>query len=241
MPEELAELRSVESADVEIVRLAENRGYAGGVNVALEVARRRGFHWLLMLNPDCVPTVELVREMLEIADGAAVVGVRQTTDPLDPAAEYRTAAYVKNLRPQPNEIDNVARSIEVDVVTGAGLLLDVAIALKAGGMDESFFHYKEEFDLVYRLRRDGAKVLRANRVALVHRRGGSLAGSSATARYYVVRNEILFFKKHGRFRHFPVGLVLRALDPRGKAREIRRAELKGVIDGFRGRGGRRGN
>jgi GT2 family glycosyltransferase len=85
---------------------------------------------------------------------------------------------------------------EVDVVTGTGLMLDVAWALRVGLFDENFFHYKEEFDLVRRIGGAGGRVGLVCAAEVWHRRGGSLSGSSPRAQYYHHRNEVLYVRKH---------------------------------------------
>ena len=84
---------------------------------------------------------------------------------------------------------------DVDVVSGAALLVDLRVAEQVGYMDESYFHYKEEVDFCVRVRLTGERVRFCCAYALRHERGGSLSHRSPMAHYYATRNELLFVRR----------------------------------------------
>jgi GT2 family glycosyltransferase len=66
-------------AKLVLIRLPENRGFAGGNNVAIRYALRRGADWTWLLNNDTVVAPNALREMLRTgeSDGRiAVVGCK---------------------------------------------------------------------------------------------------------------------------------------------------------------------
>lgn len=237
-----SEYEKLEGSPHEVLRLQSNLGYAGGVNSALRWASDRNFGFVLVLNPDSHPSREVVDAMIRSSEGAAIVGIRQSQTP-NSKDEYQTAAFVRGLKvvdlPVPSEADHV----QVDVVSGAALMIDVHVAQEVGLLDERFFHYKEEFDFCWRVTAAGHTIRRVNSEILVHDRGGSLSGESPSGRYYKARNELLFFNKHlGRFGWVRArGHLLRALTPLRKTWSAYQADLHGVLDGVRNRSGKRGS
>lgn len=179
---------------VHTLETGSNLGYAGGMNVGMRWALSYGFTHCLLLNPDTTPTVRVVQDMLNLVDNCAVVGTAQVTENHEP---YISAAMLRGKKVAPFQCSlSCGLGHEVDIVSGAGIMVDLALAETVGYMDERFFHYKEEFDFCYRISQRGLKLRFNCAEPLIHRRGGSLAGSSPSAMYYSYRNELLFRKKH---------------------------------------------
>lgn len=185
---------------VTLVRLDANLGYAGGMNAGIRVAHDRDAAFVWLLNADCVPRPDTLSALLAHADRFAVCTSAQTTSarPDDPEPEpYVVAATLPGGRVRPFRCAGCeVGAHDVDVVTGAAILLGVGWAVQVGLFDERFFHYKEEFDLVRRIAAAGGRIGLVCASQVWHRRGGSLAGSSPRAQYYHHRNEILYVRKH---------------------------------------------
>jgi N-acetylglucosaminyl-diphospho-decaprenol L-rhamnosyltransferase len=195
-------LHSLDQID-HLICLPKNGGYASGINRGLLKASELLRSWAWLINPDARPDDEALDALLSYTDRSVALGTRQeqSADPAVPGTPYLTAANivagrVRGVLCPGCEIG----SHEVDVVTGACLLVPTELALQVGGMDESYFHYKEEFDFVEQLGNHG--VVRLVCEARVwHRRGGSLDVLSAAAAYYRARNEVLYLRKrHRRWR-----------------------------------------
>lgn len=225
-----------------------NRGYGGGMNIGLRHLNSIGVRYALLLNPDVEVTSEFLAEIMQFdrtADFGAMGVAQASKDPRGVLHPYPSAACMAGPRPYPLDVaaGRSIESIEVDVVTGACMLLNVEAVKEVGFFDERFFHYKEEFDLTYRLRRHGYKNFYLNDVQLIHRVGGSLAHGSPLANYYYFRNELLFvrwrFGWSGLIR-IP-GIYRRMLELCWMNRSsalYRRAFWFGLRDGFLGRCGR---
>ena len=171
-----------------------NLGYGGGMNIAIRLLGEQGATHAWLFNPDARPTIGSLESLLVHIDGAAALSPRQATG-AHHGDTYCSAAFKKGFK--------VSRFMclgcdfgvhEVDVVTGTGLLVSIEDFQRAGGFDESYFHYKEEFDLVDRMSRTGAVRLVCNSL-IIHERGGSLAHDSPRATYYQVRNELLYIDR----------------------------------------------
>ncbi|GAA0402890.1 glycosyltransferase family 2 protein [Micromonospora gifhornensis] len=183
-----------------LVKLDRNLGYAGGMNAGLRKAQSIGTTWVWLLNADAVPRPHALAALLSRADRFAVSASLQTTsaEPTDTQVEpYVVAAMLPKGKVRPFHCGGCDAGVhEVDMVTGASLLLRLSQVAAIGFFDERFFHYKEEFDLVRRLSDTGGRVGFVCASEVWHKRGGSLSGASPRARYYHHRNEILYIRKH---------------------------------------------
>ncbi|MFI7587877.1 glycosyltransferase family 2 protein [Spongisporangium articulatum] len=199
---ELDDLKRLESelpTQVELIARASNDGYGVGINAGLEHAHVLGAHWAWLTNPDSTVGAGSLEELLLLADGSVAVGPRQTTTSVDGRRKvYASAARLVGSRVVPVVCDGTCSAgyHDVDVLTGTGLLIGVGAALQAGLMNSQFFHYKEEFEFLERLRRLG-KVRLACRAEVWHERGGSLAHGSPLASFYKIRNELLYLNLRG--------------------------------------------
>jgi len=246
---DLEKLRSLDQVD-HLICLPKNGGYACGINRGLLKASELSRSWAWLINPDARPHDTALDTLLSYTDRSVALGTRQeqSADPAIPGTPYLTAANivggkVRGLFCPGCDIG----SHEVAVVTGACLLVPTELALRVGGMDENYFHYKEEFDFVEQLGHHGAvRLICAARVW--HRRGGSMDVRSAAAAYYRSRNEVLYLRKrHRRWRwkalrsprlvwEATCSIAKAALPGPGQA--AARGHLLGLWDGIRGVSGR---
>jgi GT2 family glycosyltransferase len=176
-----------------VTALAENRGFASGVNAGL--ARSRA-SWIAVVNPDIrVPHGVLDRlvEILESHPRAGLIGPRVRDDRGREersvgrfptlAGEFAHAFYLERLLGLPGRHSRFPSATgPVDWTSGCFWLLRRAAVDQTGPLDESYFMYYEDSDYCTRLARNGWEVLATPEVAVVHRIGtGSRATSSLPA------------------------------------------------------------
>lgn len=224
---------------VELVSLDANNGYAAGVNAGIAALDRLGKTWAWLINPDARPDPMSLDRLLFASSGAVALSPRQYSSARPGSGStYASAATTRRGRVTAVLCDGCSNGVhEVDVVTGTGLLVQVQRSLEVGLLDESFFHYKEEFEFVERLSSLGAVRLVCH-AGVWHRRGGSLAHESPQATYYRVRNELLYLRKRSRIwfatprvaRTILRSLVssIRNVPSRQHSKAIRAAVLAGV-------------
>ena len=195
-------LRSIKTCHAIDYLLEEplNAGYGAGMNRAASKALSEDIEWLWLTNPDSRPHIASLPALLAQSRDAAAIGGLQTSSnhPEMPASPYISAGRQDGGRIRPFECSGCRHGHhDVDVLTGTGLLVRAVDFVRVGGMDEAYFHYKEEFDLMVRLRL--LAPLRFVCSAVIwHQRGGSLHIESGAAVYYSVRNEFLFNRRNGR-------------------------------------------
>lgn len=223
--------------EISVVRSVRNGGYAAGMNLGVLEASSRS-EAAILLNADARPTdsaLETIGRALQLYD---LVGVRQSSD-RSLKEEYATAGFRKGLVFQETGCHGCAQGLhKVDVVSGAVIGLKIKAWQALGGINEKYFHYKEEVDFSLRAKDLGFSIVWLCEVTVFHERGGSLSGDSALATYYRARNEILFFIWNSNFR------ALARLSPRlllteahhfvraARARQMR-GFARGVLDGVR--------
>jgi GT2 family glycosyltransferase len=174
--------------DVQVLALAENRGYAGGNNAGIRAALEAGARAVLLLNndtevaPDFLLGLRWALDSQPRAAGAcSAIHRRDRPEMLDVAfAEVdfrqRDAVKIRGVNALPGE--GFAARREVDVAVGCSLLLR-AEALRAIGLfDEAYFAYHEDVDWCLRARRAGW-VLLYEPLSRVFHRGSSSTGALA--------------------------------------------------------------
>lgn len=174
-----------------------NGGYGAGMNIAIKYARANlKCESVLLLNPDIEVSSEFLEHVGMMSGKYDVLGFQQfSLDNSGARHYYPCAAFFHGGKLQLKALEP-SGTAEVDIVTGAAILIKNSAFNGVGFFDESFFHYKEEFDLCYRMRLAGRTIAIDYEMPLHHRPGSSLSHESPNAIYYQLRNEILFLKKH---------------------------------------------
>jgi len=85
---------------------------------------------------------------------------------------------------------------EVDVLSGAFMLLRTVTLEKIGLLDEQFFMYGEDIDLSYRIKLGGYKNYYFPETKIIHYKGESTKKSSVNYVFVFYKAMILFAKKH---------------------------------------------
>ena len=236
-----------ESPGLEIRRLPENRGYTGGVNFALDLARAEGFDCLLLATHDVEVAPCALEYLLETAAARPEAGVVGGVEFNVQTGQERASAggvYSKwfsrlSWESAPPAEETGPR--EVFCVHGALLLLTRAAVAAGVRMDESLFMYFDEVDLGFRLREKGLRALVDGRVVFRHNRGPETFAPRGGRlmqrnRLYVARRhgrwfEALFYALYSTLFELPAKVVVRSLQ--GRAR-FALACVAGQLEGLRG-------
>jgi len=183
-----------------LIENAGNLGFAAGVNGGARAARGR---WLALLNPDAYPEPDWLERLMAAA--AAHPQVRafasrqlSAADPtrLDGLGDVMAGAgfpFRGGYRgPDPGPLP----AGEVFSPCGGAMLIERALFLDLGGMDERLFCYCEDVDLGYRLRLAGGRSLVVPDAVVRHQGSASSGGPrSDFATFYGTRNRLWVFVK----------------------------------------------
>ena len=225
-------------AEVELVELRENLGYAGGNNVGIRRAleRRAPYVWILNndaeVDPDALAALVAAAEadktwgaltsLILMPDGREDEGL---VGSLPGGKRWDPVRRPHPVRPRGTLDDGLVE--EIALLRGPSLLLRTDALVTVGLFDESYFHYLEEIDLMERLVRAGWRLglVRASRVT--HAKGASLPYDTPQSLYYLHRNHFRFERKL--FGVHPVRVVLRHPIRRMRALFALRHTLRGDL------------
>jgi GT2 family glycosyltransferase len=195
---------------VRLVRLAENRGFAGGNNAGVREARGR---YIALLNNDTVPDPGWLRALRHGIDGdsgfvLAASRIVYMHDPnvIDSAGDSVLRCGGAFKRHHGGPVNAADESREVFGVCGAACLLPKDVYDELRGFDEDFFAVHEDVDLSYRARLLGYRCRYVPEAVVRHHGSVTLGRLSTFAVFHGQRNlEWLYVK------NTPVSILLRTL------------------------------
>ncbi len=241
--------------DVELIRARTNTGYAGGMNIGIAAALRRGARAVLLMNNDVEVASDCIAKLdaALAADGSIGAVGPMILLPAEPGAAARIWAAggelvhrenVSRLRGHGTVANGRFRADEdVDYLPGCTLLVRRAALEKVGRLDESFFCYMEDVEFGRRLAVAGWKNRFVAGASATHDASASTGGGYTPARKYMnAVNSVHFLKRHGSLRGWlgfvvfdvllwPLALVRASAAGRPGAAL---AKLRGIFDGLRG-------
>jgi GT2 family glycosyltransferase len=185
--------------DVEVVRLPQNLGWAGGNNVGLRLGLARGFAQICLLNNDTVLAPDALAELLAAADAVGAPALlHPTIHDFDDSSRPQLDPGPVPANPDPAARALAARHevVEINWAYGACLLVPAALARREL-LDERFFLQLEEQDYFHRAAALGMRSYCARRARVLHKESISFGGRTTPAKtYYQVRNTLLLAEKH---------------------------------------------
>lgn len=198
---------------VEVIETGQNLGYAGGNNVGISWALRRGADYVLILNNDTIVPPGALTELMRVAStdkAIGVVGPKVLCEPdrhlLYSCGESQSLWFnrrrIATGQPDP-KFDQTPR--DVDYVVGCALLVSREFIERVGLMDEAFFAYYDEVDWCFRGRRFGYRIVCVPSAVVYHKgEASSGKGLNPITAYYRTRNWMYFMRKHALAYHWVV-------------------------------------
>ena len=185
-----ADMVAAEFPRVHLIRLNENRGFAGGNNPAMEIARGR---YILLLNSDAFLAAGVLEKTIDYMDGHPHIGVLgcKLTDPdgtLQPSARMLPGPLNKILHitglaahfPKSKFFGRIdytwwdhSEPRSVGWVVGAYFLIRRQTIADIGVLDDRYFLYFEEIDYCLSARRAGWDVVFYPHASVIHLGGQS--------------------------------------------------------------------
>lgn len=235
-----------------LLRSAENLGFTGGNNRAIQRAMDEGCSHVVFLNAD----TEVEPRFLEVLLGRA--GPRTLVVPRvellgsgglmdDTVGEFdwrrgvwRSWVYGK---PCPPEFQ-VER--EAPMASLCCLLAPVSVFRHAGLLDERLFMYYEDFDFLRRAQAAGYRIRYVPETLVYHRKSAASGGDSPFKAYYATRNRVAVMRRHstrGRFLLFSLDFTVTRLMRAGQYAARGRTDIAGAMlcgwrDAYLGRMGK---
>ncbi|MCB0254177.1 MAG: glycosyltransferase family 2 protein [Anaerolineae bacterium] len=193
--------------EIEIVETGINLGYAGGNNVGIQRALAAGAEAVCILNNDVIVEPDFLAPLLAALQGQPDVGVVTPLVAeqgekgghvwaLGSAVNWRTAEVMRRHGGEPVAPWLQRASFEVDVASGAAMLVKREVFERVGMMDEAFFLYFEEVDWSLTVRQAGYRILAVPTSVVWHRVSATLGTTSPAIDYYMLRNHLRLIGRH---------------------------------------------
>lgn len=200
--------------EVFLIANKKNTGFSYANNQAIKLAKGE---YVLLLNPDTLveeDTFEKVIRFMDAHSDAGGLGVKM----IDGSGKYLPES--KRGLPSPNvafcKVFGLSalfpksktfgryhlgfldkdKTHEVDILSGAFMLIRKAVFEKTGMLDEAFFMYGEDIDLSYRIILSGYKNYYYPEARIIHYKGESTKKSSINYVFVFYNAMIIFAKKH---------------------------------------------
>jgi GT2 family glycosyltransferase len=177
---------------VRVLPFAENRGFAGGNNAGVRVARGQ---FVVLLNNDTVPEPGWLAALLRgrAEGGATALATSRVVymhDPrlIDSAGDGMLRWGGAFKRHHGAAVDAALQSGEVFGVCGAACVIPKAVFDELGGFDEDFFFSHEDVDLSYRARLLGYSCRYVADAVVRHHGSATLGRISSGAVFHGQRN-----------------------------------------------------
>jgi GT2 family glycosyltransferase len=231
--------------DVEIMRLHENRGFAGGSNAGLTEAQKRGADWALLLNNDAIaePGLAAALERAAVARPDAGILACKVLFEDGQTVMYAGASFNAWLGYSGRRVgfgrpDRFHELRDVRRADGAAMAVSSALLERVGLFDADLFAYVEDVDLSLRARAHGFAIVFVPDAVVRHKGSASTGGTTSTHNlYYDTRNTIVV---SDRSRPLPPvvrglrrGVVVAAHLVQAAMHPSRRAAFSAVLEGWR--------
>ena len=186
-----------------LIKNSQNLGFAGGINTGLVYARKQGFEYIGVLNPDAIADKKwcqaLVDELSSHLKCGIATGILQRRDgkTLDTTGDFYTTWGLPGPRNRDEPVENApSKPGEVFGATGGGAIYRAAMFDDIDMFDEDFFMYYEDVDLSFRAQLAGWKVRFTPKAIAYHKVGASSKKVPGLAVYNTFKNLPLVFIKN---------------------------------------------
>lgn len=198
---------------VRLLELAQNRGFAAGCNIGIDVAKGGA---ILLLNPDTEVEIDAIEKMYRALTEHpewGIVGAKMLDSNGKP---YRAARRFPTARDLAYQATGLARLFsssrkfngylygekeieslsEVDQIEGSCLMISEAAHKKIGNLDERFFIFFEEVDWCKRAFAAGYRAHVVNDAMVVHKISTTMGKYYKRSREVHAQSAMKYFQKH---------------------------------------------
>ncbi len=200
--------------EVILIENKDNVGFSKANNQAMRIAKGEYF---LLLNPDTVVEEDTFKKVVSFMDShpnAGGLGVKMIDGKgkflpeskrglPTPAVAFYKIFGLSSLFPKSKKFGRYhlgyldkEETNEIEILSGAFMLMRKKVLDKIGLLDEAFFMYGEDIDLSYRIILGGYKNYYYPETKIIHYKGESTKKSSVNYVFVFYNAMIIFAKKH---------------------------------------------
>lgn len=188
---------------IEIRRLLENKGFAGGYNFGIDTALKSGATKIFVLNNDTILNPDTIYLLLKSSWDVSVPKIyfHESPDVIWAAgARWRRFPPMVIMRGyQKRDSVRYDEAIELEYATACALMIRREVFEDVGFFDQEFENYFEDYDFIYRARKAGFRIGYVPEAKVWHKVSQSLGLASPQRLWYLGRNSVLFYRKGERY------------------------------------------
>lgn len=205
--------------EVQLIANTDNPGFSIANNQAIRQSQGK---YVLLLNPDTLVeeyTFKKVVDFMDTQPDAGGLGVKMVDGQghflpeskrglPTPAVAFYKIFGLSTLFPKSKTFGRYHLSYldkeqvhEIEILSGAFMLMRKAALDKVGLLDETFFMYGEDIDLSYRLIKGGYKNYYYPHTRIIHYKGESTKKSSTNYVFVFYKAMVIFARKHFSLRY----------------------------------------
>lgn len=199
---------------VHLIANKDNPGFSKANNQAIKISKAE---YVLLLNPDTVVGEDTFQKSVDFMDedkSRGGLGIKMVDGkgiflpeskrglPTPKVAFYKifglSSLFSKSKKFGKYHLSYLSKdkNHEVDVLSGAFMLMRKETLNKCGLLDETFFMYGEDIDLSYRIIKEGYKNVYFSDSEIIHYKGESTKKGSINYVFVFYKAMIIFAKKH---------------------------------------------
>jgi len=200
--------------DIKVIANIENAGFSKANNQAIKLSKAE---FILLLNPDTIIQEDTLQKCIDkmekdtaigglgvkMVDGAGNFLPESKRGFPSPMAAFAKMSGLSKLFPKSKTFGQYHltyldknESHEIDVLSGAFMLLRKSVLDKVGLLDEDYFMYGEDIDLSYRIRKANFKNYYFADTSIIHFKGESTKKGSLNYIKVFYNAMIIFANKH---------------------------------------------
>lgn len=222
--------RQLEQAFPGIVYLqaADNLGFTGGNNLAINYALQKDYSYVLLLNNDTTVAPDFLEKLTRYLDAHPTVGAVQPLIYCEEPSKviWNAGSYFLDFIGQPivkkklqKEKIAVDSGVAVDWITGCAFLVRKDLLKKTGSLSDNMFMYFEDVDLSFRIRKLEYELHLVPAAEIWHVGGMSNKQKTKNEEGYVnpvvhylnTRNRLWILKKYTPLYFLPTALIYHLL------------------------------
>jgi GT2 family glycosyltransferase len=191
----------VNGKDIIFIQTGDNLGYTGN-NVGIKRALKDRCELVFILNPDTEITKDTIANLVTGMD-------KHSADIANPKilfADKKTIWFAGGIFDLANVLGSnrgvdqkdkgqFDEDWEIELGTGAALMVKKEVFEKIGFLDEKYFLYYEDSDFCFRAKKAGFKIYYLPKAVVYHENAKSTGLGSPLQDYFITRNRMLFASK----------------------------------------------
>jgi GT2 family glycosyltransferase len=207
--------RLVQSApEIRLIRNETNLGFAGGCNVGMRDALRRGTDYVLLLNNDTIVAPDFLSQLVSLAESDAKIGAVSPKilffdhpDRLNYAGgeHRRWRLFPKMIGLRHLDDGRYDKIREVSFLTGCAFLIKADVVRRIGVLEEVYFHFYEDIEWSLRALKAGYKEMYVPTAVIWHKEHYVTNKNQGNGfiEFYLARANMIFARKHVPLRLWP--------------------------------------